>query len=301
MLEELGPTLKTGATPGAKDMSAAYNVSNQLVRERMERENPEDIKILDSVKESDIVCVRGTYDHIHLVLSAIGVPFAHISPDQLLRTELKPNQVVYVNCPSSFPRDAAVKLSAFVEAGGMLITTDWALKHVIEVAFPNTIKFNGNSTGDEVVSVEIVDTEDEVLKGFIDQEKDAAPVWWLEGSSYPIKILDKKRVKVLLRSDDLKRRYKDDSVIVSFEWGKGMVYHMISHFYLQRSETRTQKQGTSASNYAKSQNMSQTTMSMFEDCDKLGVNYGTVQSAATSSEFVSRVYVKQNKRSSGYS
>lgn len=83
--------------------------------------------------------------------------------------------------------------------------------------------------------------------GFLDQEKDAAPVWWLEGSSYPIEVLDKKKVKVLVRSEELKRRYKHDPVIISFEWGKGVVYHMISHFYLQRSETRTQKQGNNLS------------------------------------------------------
>ena len=77
----------------------------------------------------------------------------------------------------------------------------------------------------------------------MDQEKDAAPVWWLEGSSYPIEVIDKEKVKVLVRSDELKRRYKHDPVIISFEWGKGVVYHMISHFYLQRSEIRTQKQG----------------------------------------------------------
>lgn len=68
-------------------------------------------------------------------------------------------------------------------------------------------------------------------------------MWWLESSSYPIEVLDKKKVRVLVRSDELKRRYKHDAVIISFEWGKGVVYHMISHFYLQRSETRTQKQG----------------------------------------------------------
>ena len=51
-------------------------------------------------------------------------------------------------------------------------------------------------------------------------------------------------MKVLVRSDELRKKYKDDPVIVSFQWGKGIVYHMISHFYLQRSETRTQKQGT---------------------------------------------------------
>ena len=51
---------------------------------------------------------------------------------------------------------------------------------------------------------------------------------------------------MLVKSDELKRRYKHDPVIISFEWGKGIVYHMISHFYLQRSETRTKKQGEAA-------------------------------------------------------
>ena len=51
---------------------------------------------------------------------------------------------------------------------------------------------------------------------------------------------------MLVRSDELKRKYKHDPVIISFEWGKGIVYHMISHFYLQRSETRTKKQGFSS-------------------------------------------------------
>ena len=149
-----------------------------------------------------------------------------------------------------------------------------------------------------VVSVEIVDKNDDILKGFIDQEKDAAPVWWLEGASYPIEILNKAKVKVLVRSDELKRKYGADPVIISFEWGKGIVYHMISHFYLQRSETRTQKQATGASAYAKSQNVSVTTMNMFEEMEQMNpqLNYGVVQSAATSSEFVSRALVKQKKR-----
>lgn len=286
------------ASPGAKEMKAAYEVSKQLVRERMERENPEDVAILDSVDDTDIVCVKGTYDHIHLVLEAIGIPFTHVDPHGLLRTELKPEATVYVNCPSSFPRESALKLRKFVEEGGQLITTDWALKHVVEVAFPGTVKFSGNSSGDEVVAVEIVDKEDEILKGFIDQEKDEAPVWWLEGASYTIEVLDKKKVKVLVRSDELKRKYKHDAVIVSFEWGKGVVYHMLSHFYLQRSETRTKKQGMNATVYAEAQGASKATMDAFNDLETVspGMNYGMIQSAATSSEFVSRGLVKQKRK-----
>ncbi len=135
-----------------------------LVRDRME---DDEVRMLDSVKDTDIVCVRGTYDHIHLVLEAIGVPFSHVSPVKLQTMQLKPEQTIYVNCPSSFPRDSALKLQDFVKAGGQLITTDWALKHVVEVAFPNTIMYSGTPTGDEVVEVEIVDKEDEVLKGML--------------------------------------------------------------------------------------------------------------------------------------
>lgn len=135
------------------------------MRERLARENPEDLAILDGIKDTDIICVRGTYDHIHLVLEAIHIPFAHVNPEAILRMDLKPDQTVYVNCPSSFPPEVAHKLAKFVEGGGLLITTDWALKHVIEVGFPNTVKYSGTATGDEVVSVEIVDKEDDTLKG----------------------------------------------------------------------------------------------------------------------------------------
>ena len=137
------------------------------MRERMERENPDDVAILDSVKDSDIVCVKGTYDHIHLVLEAIGIPFSHVSPQTLLRMDLKPEQTVYINCPSSFPVEAAKKLRVFVEGGGQLITTDWALKHVLETAFPGTVRYSGNSTGDEVVAVEIVEKDDDILRGVL--------------------------------------------------------------------------------------------------------------------------------------
>ena len=157
----------------------------------MERENPEDVAILDSVSDSDIVCVRGTFDHIHLVLEAIGIPFSHVGPESLLKMDLKPEQTVYVNCPSSFPVEVAKKLRAFVEAGGQLITTDWALKHVLEQAFPGTVRHSGASTGDEVVAIEIVEKDDDILRGFLDQERDAAPVWWLEGCSYPIEVSER--------------------------------------------------------------------------------------------------------------
>jgi hypothetical protein len=95
-------------------------------------------------------------------------------------------------------RRSIVQIRDFVAAGGSLFSTDWALRHVVEPAFPGLVAYNGRPTGDEVVRVEVVDGDNRFLQGVMDAGDD--PQWWLEGSSYPIRILDPERVKVLLTS-----------------------------------------------------------------------------------------------------
>jgi hypothetical protein len=189
-------------------MKEAYELANEMVRGKLAREDKNNIKILDDLKKSDVVVVDGTYDHIHMVLESLKIPFVSIDHDQLQKAKLEPHQTIFVNCASNFPVEAARKLATFVSEGGQLITTDWALRNVIEAAFPNTIAYNNNPTGDEVVRIEVVD-RDPVISGFLDEKSD--PVWWLEGSSYPIKVLNKEKVKVLIRSKELKEKYGEDA------------------------------------------------------------------------------------------
>ena len=59
------------------------------------------------------------------------------------------------------------------------------------------------------------------------------PQWWLEGSSYPIRVLDRKRVQVLAHSAEMGRRYGASPVVVRFRWEDGEVIHVVSHFYRQ--------------------------------------------------------------------
>lgn len=280
---------------GDEKMAESYKMANKLLRDRLENEDKENIDILESLDKSDVVVVDGTYDHIHLVLKHISMPHVRINHNQLLEAKLKPSQTVFVNCASEFPAEGARKLAGFVASGGQLITTDWALKNVLEVGFPGTVKYNGNPSADEVVRIELLDREDTVLKGFFDEEND--PVWWLEGSSYPIEILDKKKVKVLVRSKELKEKYGEEAVIIRFDHGEGTVYHMLSHFYLQRTETREAKQQMKASEYADLKGASSATKAAYvaseEDSD---IDYGSVQSASTSAEFVSRAILKQKKK-----
>lgn len=272
-------------------MKEAYELANGMVREKLRSESTENIQILDNLKENDVVVVNGTYDHIHLVLESLKIPFVSIDHNQLLRVELEPHQTVFVNCASTFHPEAARKLADFVSRGGQLITTDWALRNVLEVAFPNTVAYNNIPTEDEVVRIEAIDREDSVILSFLDEKTD--PVWWLEGSSYPIKVLDKEKVKVLIRSKELGEKYGEDAVVIRFNHGEGTVYHMISHFYLQRTETRDNKQAASATEYVKDKNMSE---EQVNNAAGSKVSYGELQSANTSADFVSRVIIKQKKK-----
>src|SRR5205807_7147038 len=61
----------------------------------------------------------------------------------------------------------------------------------------------------------------------------ARPHWWLEGSSYPIRILNRNRVEVLAHSEEMRIRYGAAPVVVRFRWEDGEVIHVVSHFYRQ--------------------------------------------------------------------
>ncbi len=52
----------------------------------------------------------------------------------------------------------------FVNAGGYLYTTDWALLQVVQKAFPGFIEYNGRPTGNDVVAVQVEQTENNLLK-----------------------------------------------------------------------------------------------------------------------------------------
>ncbi|MDR0659289.1 MAG: hypothetical protein LBG19_00475 [Prevotellaceae bacterium] len=279
--------------PPSSSMSKAYEISNAIVKDRLHAEDDDNKRLIEDISSTDLVVIDGTYDHIHLVLFYLKLPFVRLNHQQLLTAELNPHQTVFVNCASSFPVEGARKLATFVAHGGQLITTDWALEKVLEPAFPGVVEYNKKPTADEVVRIEVIDREDPVIKGFLDEE--TAPVWWLESSSYPIRILDKDKVKVLIKSKELKEKYDEEAVLIKFEYGKGVVYHMISHFYLQRTETKDAAQRAAASSYFKAKNISQEQATMLQE-EAADLNYGEVQSANTSAEFIMRAVIVQKKR-----
>lgn len=280
-------------------MKAAYRVAEELLRDRLREEAPDALQELENLEAADIIVTTGQYDHIEQVFGHGGIPCTTVAPEAIDQADLRSDQVVFVNCPGRFTEAGLRKLAAFVEAGGFLFTTDWALTHVVEKAFPGFIEYNHRATADDVVRVEIVSRDDPFLSSILGPEDD--PQWWLEGSSYPIRVLDPARVQVLVTSRELAEKYGEPAVFVTFPYGEGRVYHMISHFYLQRTETRTQRQRSSSYAFLREKGIGEAAFAKYAALGADESDLGSVEAALSSRSMLSRVLFEkkmQQKRTS---
>lgn len=225
----------------------AYQISARAYRQRLDRRRPKDARLLESTRAAELVEVRGDYDHVGSVLRASGLPFVSVSPDRLHELDWESAQVMWVNCPGRLDDEAIRKVAKWVREGGHLATTDWALKYLLEPAFPGKVRHNGLSIPDCVVKVEPLG-ESPLLGGFDDDGRDA--LWWMERASHPCEVLDPS-VRVLVRSGEVAARHGAAPIVVEWDEGEGKVLHLVSHLYLQRSETRSKRDGDSASTYLK--------------------------------------------------
>ena len=274
-------------------MKKAYQASSKIMEKKMERERPQDLEVLKKVKESSIIIVAGTYDKVELVLDLIKVPYVLIHAYELDKIELSPDQMLIINCPGNdITSQSLKKIKIYVANGGFLFTTDWALLHVLEKIFPDYVKYNQRPTGDDCVRVEVVSKDNKFLKGLF--EGDSDPIWWLESSSYPIQILDEKRVKVLVRSKEMAEKYGEEPIVILFEYRDGIVLHMTSHYYLQRAELRTKRHKMSAKEYVTKEIGLNDQEADIEELE--GLSLGEAESAYSTTQFISNVIVEQQKK-----
>jgi hypothetical protein len=268
-------------------MKNAYKIAQELVRDRLREVNPEAYKELQDIGDADVIVVRGEYDFIENVLGLASTPFKLINPEQLNTAKLRPDQILFINCPGRLKPLALRKITEFVRSGGFLFTTDWSLKNVLEISFPGFVRFNQKPTSDEVVRVEVLDTDDPFLKSLLGPDDD--PQWWLESSSYPIEIINKESVHVIVKSKEIEGKSGQAPVFIMFDYGEGKVYHMISHFYLQRSETRTARHKASAVNYLDEKKVSLKLKLKYKEMNIEKSNLADVESAYTSSAMMNKI------------
>ncbi len=270
-------------------MRSAYGAAARMVDAKT---TDEERTLLEDINADDIVVVEGIYDRVQDVLSIMDLPFKVIAPSDVSSLQLKPEQMIVVNCPGVLDSRSIVAVREFVNSGGTLFTTDWALRHVLERAFKGIVRFNGTQTGDSVVQISNASGGNPMLEG-IDLVGGEAQ-WWLEGASYPIKVLDAEKVEVLVDSHELGRNWGESPVVVTFPYGKGEVLHMISHYYLQRTELRSRRHKKSWKDYAAEMGTPDAVVGAPPEYDS--VNVGQVESAYSSAMFLRNSVLRRKKR-----
>lgn len=267
-------------------MDAAYKMAACAVRQRFAEQHPDDLEVLNRVTKADVAVYSGSYDQIENLLQVMGVPCTLDPEVKELRAK-----IVFVNCSGTYKHNLAGVIEPHVGAGNWLVTSDWALHYILEPNFPNTLKWNRKSSGEEVIGVEPgLDSlwSEIVVLG-------AEPQWWLWGS-YPMEVLDTTRVQVEAASHDLLRKYQSPIVAARFAWGQGHVFHVISHFWARRSGTPTLRhQGTCVDFLKVGMNLSDMGIERVLTQSKVkpeDVNFASLQSAATATELVAQLCIR---------
>jgi hydrogenase maturation factor len=266
-------------------MEQAYKLAAIAVKQRFTEQYPEYLNILSKITKQDVAVYSGDFDQAEQVLNCLGIP-ATINPNPKKLSA----QVIFINCSREYNQDLVQDIGSYVEQGKWLVSSDWALDKVIEKAFPNLVRWNGKSTGEEIASVEPFQNSlwsDIVVLG-------ADPQWWLWGS-HPIEVLNPDKVKIEAASHDLLVRYNAPVVAVRFDWGKGHVFHVISHFWAKRSETPTVHHKKPCIEFLRSgMKLSEVGIEKVLEKARINIdeiNFAQLQSAATSTELVAQLCV----------
>jgi HEAT repeat protein len=189
-------------------------------------------KGVEILQKARIVVVTGAWDKVQIVLGHLAIPHTLLRAQQLKDQGLNPNQTILVNCEGNMDKDSLERVQWFVNVGGYLMTTDWALTKTIEPGFPGYLKqFSGSSTGNDVVVVEDARPGHPFTAGVFDGVP--ALKWWLEVQAFPMTVIWPERTEVLVDSSEMRQRYGSSPMAATFRWGLGKVQHSISHFYLQ--------------------------------------------------------------------
>lgn len=225
--------------PTSETAGDAVTSAGHLLRLKIEADSKPDLAVLDSVKKEDIVVVRGMYDQVEKVLETAKIPCTVVGTKDLETIELSPKQVLMVNCPGSVPKGAVAKIKKFLDDGGYVFTTDWAIEGTVHKVSPGYIALVP-VLSEDVLPVHKCGTSENELTKFIHTD-DGSPAWWCEIGFYLIKILKPEAVSVLIESKKMKKRYRYGAMTVEFAVGKGKVIHTVTHFYQKKTSLADSK------------------------------------------------------------
>lgn len=187
---------------------------------------------IDILRKARILVIKGAWDKVEVVLTHLRIPHTALRAQELKGVGLNPNQIVLVNCEGNMDKKTILRAQWFVNIGGYLMSTDWALTKAVKFAFPGYVQqYARSSTGNDVVVVENAAENHPLNAGVFDNVP--ALKWWLEIQAFPITIGYPERTTVLVDSAEMRHRYGSSPMAAVWRWGLGKVQHSISHFFLQ--------------------------------------------------------------------
>lgn len=177
--------------------------------------------------KTTIVELKGKWDDCGHVIRSFGLPFTKITPNNLATTDLSGTKILVVNCGSVLNEAALKKLQEFVDKGGYLLSTDWALDSCLQKAFPGYVEWNSGYTSAGVVDAVVVDRDPILLAGV-----PRVAHWQLEDKSQIVRVIRGRSVQVLARSRMLMHDDQDQLGILAltFPYGDGRILHLVGHF-----------------------------------------------------------------------
>ncbi len=273
------PDASSNAKGGIIQAGNAYDDSIKLMKAKLQKDDLGLFNALSQVQPGEIMVVTGSYDSIETILSKSKIPYTEL---KYANGFTKNAGVIFVNCSSSYSlnKDA---LRSFVQYGGYLVTTDWALDLIVKSIFGNIGKKGG--TPNDVVDV-TPDEQSFYVKGAF--PKGIKPAWWLEGGSHVIGVSSPGNVSVMIRSGELNKKYNSDVIGCTFPYGKGRVFHFISHFRLQQSKQYLAPDKQQAESFAK--NVLELSDSELKGLGiNKGLSYAAVETAFSSAMIVHRI------------
>jgi hypothetical protein len=211
--------------------------------------SPDQIAAVRALPANENIVVQGSYDHVEQIFTELGIPHKLVTPEELPDLNLDPAGALWINCKGEgWDQRAVDKIVAFVKAGGRLRTTDWGLTYFLERAFPGQVHHTHQDTPHTFMEINAWDLDEPLLQGVFDGRSQA--VWWYEGSSHIIGVRDLANVKPMFLSIEQQNRYGTPYVAVKFSIGKGSVFHVVSHFVLQYTNSTTRRHRAPAANFA---------------------------------------------------
>ncbi len=216
-------------TPEEREREEAERGKTRYAHEKYAFERKRGVEILQKAR---ILVVLGAWDHVEVVLHHLEIPHTSLRAQELKETGLNPNQVVLVNCEGNVDKDSQERLRWFVNVGGYLMTTDWALTKTVHPCFPGYMtQYAGSTTGNDVVVVEDAAPGHPFTEGIF--HRTPALMWWLEVRAFPIAVTYPEQCDVIVDSAEMRQRFGSSPMATTFRWGLGKVQHSVSHFYLQ--------------------------------------------------------------------